>query len=149
MADALRAQDADVTAVEWRPPGGGDPDVVADLVATYGDDRVDAANAAASRACRRRGHDRGGWPRGRPDPRPGGPPVLHAGPAGGVGGDVRAPAQRRARRLRLEGWATGPTAPAACGGRRGDLATAHSLDAAGAMCGVISPSMACGRPATR
>ena len=81
MADALRAQDADVTAVEWRPPGGGDPDVVADLVATYGDDRVDAANAAALAALQEaRPMIVGAGPAGDLIPGLEGLTVLHAGP---------------------------------------------------------------------
>ena len=47
MADALRDQGAEVTALDWRPPAGGDPEDVALLAAAYGDDRVDAANARA------------------------------------------------------------------------------------------------------
>ena len=62
-----------------------------------------------------------------------------------VGRDVCAPAQRGARRLRPRGLGEHSPEDAAGLLARGDvrLANAHSLEAAGAMCGVISPSMAC------
>ncbi|MGE3234973.1 MAG: DUF1116 domain-containing protein [Thermoleophilia bacterium] len=144
MADALRAQDADVTAVEWRPPGGGDPDVVADLVTTYGDDRVDAANATALTALQEaRPMIVGAGPAGDLIPGLEGWTVLHAGPP--VEWGLMCEPQRNAVRgaIILEGWASDHDE---AGGlvEAGDvrLASAHSLNAAGAMCGVISPSMA-------
>jgi hypothetical protein len=52
FSDALRAQDADVVDVEWRPPAGGDPAIVALLERAWGahGERIEAANAAALRA---------------------------------------------------------------------------------------------------
>jgi hypothetical protein len=144
MADALRAQDADVTAVEWRPPAGGDPDVVADLTTTYGDDRVDAANAAAlAKLQEARPMIVGAGPAGELIPGLEGWTVLHAGPP--VEWGLMCEPQRNAVRgaIILEGWASDHDE---AGGlvEAGDvrLANAHSLNAAGAMCGVISPSMA-------
>lgn len=144
MADALRAQDADVTAVEWRPPGGGDPDVVADLTTTYGDDRVDAANAVAlAKLQEARPMIVGAGAAGDLIPGLEGWTVLHAGPP--VEWGLMCEPQRNAVRgaIILEGWASDHDE---AGGlvEAGDvrLASAHSLNAAGAMCGVISPSMA-------
>ncbi len=144
MADALRQQDADVTAVEWRPPGGGDPDAVADLVTAYGDERVDAANATALAALQEaRPMIVGAGPAGELIPGLEGWTVLHAGPP--VEWGLMCEPQRNAVRgaIILEGWAAGDDE---AGGlvEAGDvrLASAHSLNAAGAMCGVISPSMA-------
>jgi hypothetical protein len=47
FADALRAQDAPVVEVDWRPPADGDPSVLAVLERLWGEhgDRVAAANA--------------------------------------------------------------------------------------------------------
>ena len=52
FADAVRAQGAEVVDVDWRPPGGGDADVVALLERTWGayGERIEQANAAALRA---------------------------------------------------------------------------------------------------
>jgi hypothetical protein len=144
MADALRQQDADVTAVEWRPPGGGDPDVVADLVTAYGDDRVDAANRAAlARLQEARPMIVGAGAAGELIPGLEGWTVLHAGPP--VEWGLMCAPQRNAVRgaIILEGWAADHDEADGLV-EAGDvrLASAHSLDAAGAMCGVISPSMA-------
>jgi hypothetical protein len=145
MAEALHAQDADVTAVDWRPPGGGDPEVVRALTATYGDPRVGDANARAlARLQEARPMIVGAGPAGELIPGLEGRMVLHAGPP--VAWERMCAPQRNAvtGACILEGWASGPAEAAdlvARGGVR--LAPAHSLDAAGAMCGVISPSMAC------
>ncbi|WP_217922426.1 DUF1116 domain-containing protein [Miltoncostaea oceani] len=145
MAEALRAQDADVTAVDWRPPGGGDPEVVRALTATYGDPRVGEANARAlARLQEARPMIVGAGPAGELIPGLEGRMVLHAGPP--VEWERMCAPQRNAvtGACILEGWASGPQEAAdlvARGGVR--LAPAHSLEAAGAMCGVISPSMAC------
>ena len=145
MADALRAQDADVTAIDWRPPGGGDPEAVDALLAAYGDPRVDAANARAlERLQEARPMIVGAGRAGELIPGLEGHTVLHAGPP--VAWEEMCAPQRNAvvGACVFEGWASTPedAAPMLA---RGDiaLAPAHSLDAAGAMCGVISPSMAC------
>ena len=145
MADALREQDANVTAVEWRPPGGGDPDVVADLVTTYGDARVDAGNALAlARLQEARPMLVGAGAAGDLIPGLEGWTVLHAGPP--VEWGLMCAPQRNAVRgaVILEGWAADHDEADGLV-EAGDvrLASAHSLYAAGAMCGVISPSMAC------
>jgi hypothetical protein len=144
MADALRDQGAEVTALDWRPPAGGDPDDVAVLTATYGDDRVDAANARAlARLQEARPMIVGAGSGGELIPGLEGRTVVHAGPP--VEWELMCRPQRNAvcGAVVLEGWATTLDEAAALvadGGVR--LAPAHSLDAAGAMTGVISPSMA-------
>src|SRR4029453_7880475 len=52
FADAVRAQGAEAVDVDWRPPGGGEGEVVALLERAWGrpGERVEAANAAALRA---------------------------------------------------------------------------------------------------
>jgi hypothetical protein len=49
FADALRDQGAPVAEVDWRPPAGGDPELLAPLTRLWGEhgDRVAAANAEA------------------------------------------------------------------------------------------------------
>ena len=52
FAAAVRAQGAEVVDVDWRPPGGGDPDIVALLERAWGahGERIELGNAAALRA---------------------------------------------------------------------------------------------------
>ena len=145
MAEALHAQGADVTAIDWRPPASGDPGAVASLTATYGDPRVDAANATAiARLQEARPMIVGAGAAGELIPGLEGRMILHAGPA--IAWEEMCAPQRNAviGACVYEGWATTPEDAAGLLAR-GDvrLASAHSLDAAGAMCGVISPSMAC------
>ncbi len=47
FVDGLKAQGAAVTHLDWRPPAGGDPDLVAALEKLSRDPRVDAANQKA------------------------------------------------------------------------------------------------------
>src|SRR6185295_14694634 len=49
FADALRDQGVDVAEVDWRPPAGGDPELLAPLTRLWGEygDRVAAANVEA------------------------------------------------------------------------------------------------------
>jgi hypothetical protein len=144
LAEALREQGADVTGLDWRPPAGGDPEDVALLVATYGDDRVDAANARAlGRLQEARPMIVGAGAAGELIPGLEGRTVLHAGPP--VEWELMCRPQRNAvcGAVVLEGWAaTLDEAAALVAGGGVRLAPAHSLDAAGAMTGVISPSMA-------
>jgi hypothetical protein len=144
MAEALRDQGADVTALDWRPPAGGDPEDVAVLAATYGDDRVDAANARAlARLQEARPMIVGVGAAGELIPGLEGRTVLHAGPP--VEWELMCRPQRNAvcGAVVLEGWSsTLEEAAALVAGGGVRLAPAHSLDAAGAMTGVISPSMA-------
>jgi hypothetical protein len=145
MAEALRDQGADVTALEWSPPADGDPDDVAVLSAAYGDPRVDDANRRAiARLQEARPMIVGAGAAGDLIPGLEGRTVLHAGPP--VEWELMCAPQRNAVRgaVVLEGWASTldeAGALVADGGVR--LAPAHSLGAAGAMTGVISPSMAC------
>lgn len=145
MADALRAQGADVRAVDWRPPAGGDPEAVALLAAAYGDDGIDAANRrAVERLQAARPMLVGAGPAGELIPGLEGRMVLHAGPP--VEWELMCAPQRNAvcAACVLEGWAGTLEEAVALVGRGGvRLAPAHSLEAAGAMTGVISPSMAC------
>lgn len=145
MADALQAQGADVAAVEWRPPGSGDPGDLAALAATYGDAGVDAANdAAVARLQEARPMIVGAARAGDAIPGLEGRTILHAGPA--IEWDAMVAPQRNAviGACLLEGWATTAEDAHALMRRAAvRLAPAHSMQAAGAMCGVISPSMAC------
>ena len=143
MADALRAQGVAVEAVDWRPPASGDADDVR-LLTTLSNDAVEAANELALARLQT----------SRPmltgaglaiDHVPGleGRLVLHAGPP--IDWHRMCAPQRHAvvGACLLEGWAS-DAAEAETRLARGDiaLAPAHALGAAGAMTGVISPSMA-------
>jgi hypothetical protein len=145
MAEALRAQDAAVEAVDWSPPAGGNLADTLLLTALYADDRVEAANertVARLQAARPMlvGAGRAG------DLVPGleGRMVLHAGPP--IEPDRMCVPQRNAvcGAVVLEGWAEDLAAAErmVLDGRIA-LAPAHSLGAAGAMTGVMSPSMGC------
>src|SRR5262245_26663385 len=106
MADALRDQGADVTALDWRPPAGGDPEDVAALATTYADDRVDAANALAlERLQEARPMIVGAGDAGELIPGLEGRTVLHAGPP--VEWELMCRPQRNAicGAVVLEGWA--------------------------------------------
>jgi len=145
MADALDAQGADVQTIDWRPCAGGDPDEVATLTAAYGDPRIAVANERAiARLQEARPMIVGAGAAGDLIPGLEGRMVLHAGPP--VEWGLMCAPQRNAvcGACVLEGWAATLDGAAALV-ERGEvrLATAHSLNAAGAMCGVISPSMAC------
>ena len=145
MADALREQQADVLALDWRPPAGGDPHDVAVLTAAYGDERVEEGNRRAlAQLQEARPMIVGAGAAGDLIPGLEGRMVLHAGPP--VEWELMCVPQRNAvcGAVVLEGWAASPedAAPMVA---RGEvrIAPAHSLNAAGAMTGVISPSMAC------
>jgi hypothetical protein len=144
MAEALRAQDGvAVEAVDWRPPAGGDPEAVR-LLTTLASDEVEAANELALARLQT----------ARPmltgaglaiDHIPGleGRLVLHAGPP--IAFDEMCAPQRLAiiGACLLEGWASGHDEAAShLSAGRIEVAPGHSLGAAGAMTGVISPSMA-------
>lgn len=145
LADALRGQDAEVVEIAWRPPAGGEPDDVALLAGLYGDERVERANAEALARLQsaRPMLVRAGLARDL-IPDFGGRTVLHAGPP--VAFEEMAAPQRLAvcAAAMFEGWAA-DLEDAHRMGRRGEirLAPAHSRGAAGAMTGVISPSMGC------
>ena len=145
MADALRAQGLDPVAVEWRPPAGGEPADIATLAALYGDPRVERANAEALarlRAARpvlagagQAGDRIPGMDEGRV--------ILHAGPA--IAPERMCAPQRiaAAGACVLEGWADDLEAASRLIGEGAvTLAPAHSRMAAGAMTGIISPSVA-------
>ncbi len=138
MADALHEQGAEVTTVDWRPPAGGDPALVGTLTAAYADPRVDAANARAlERLIEARPMIVGAGPAGELIPGLEGRLVLHAGPP--IEWERMCAPQRYAvcGAVVFEGWATGlEEASALVAAGKVRLAPAHSLDAAGAMCGV-------------
>lgn len=145
MAESLREQDVEPLEIDWKPPAGGNPEMVRVLTDLYGDDRVAAANEKAVahlQASRPMLVDAGNA--GNLIPGLEGKLILHAGPPiewERVSGPQRV---AMAGACVLEGWAAdldGAYGLLA----RGDvsIAPAHSLGAAGAMTGVISPSMAC------
>jgi Protein of unknown function (DUF1116) len=145
MAQALREQGVEPHEVDWRPPAGGDPETVRVLTALYGDDRVAAANERAV------AHLQAARPMlvtaGKAgDLIPGleGRMLLHAGPPiewDRVSGPQRA---AMAGACVFESWAGDlDTASELLASGDVAIAPAHSLGAAGAMTGIISPSMAC------
>ena len=146
FADAVRVQGADVVDVDWRPPGGGDADVVALLEQAWGAHgrRIDLANAAALRAIEgARPHvvtvaAAGEAIAGLEDEM-----LLHAGPP--IAWERVCDPQRRAlvAACLLEGWAADRDAAAArlaAGEIR--LRSGNELGHVGPMTGVCSPSMA-------
>jgi hypothetical protein len=144
LAEAVESQDADLTRVDWAPPAAGDAETVRALVALYGDDRVTEANGEAVARLQAAEPELVGAGRAG-DLVPGleGKMVLHAGPP--IEPDRMCEPQRlaAAAAVLLEGWA--PDVDSALSQLdAGDvaIAPAHSLGAAGAMTGVISPSMA-------
>ncbi len=144
MADALRQQSAPVEEIDWSPPADGDADDVRLLVAAYGDERIEAGNRAAiERLQAARPMLVTAGPAGELIPGLEGRMVLHAGPP--VAWERMCAPQRKvvAAACVLEGWATDLDVAAGMAAR-GEitLAPAHSLGAAGAMTGIISPSMA-------
>lgn len=144
MAESVAAQGAAVTAVDWSPPAGGDGDALAALAATYGDPEVDAANRRAlERLQSAQPHLVGAGRAGDLIPGLEGRMILHAGPP--IEWERRCAPQRLAAAgaCVLEGWAddlAGGLELLAAG--EVTMAPAHSLGAAGAMTGIISPSVA-------
>ena len=143
MADALRGQGVTVEAVDWRPPAAGDPTDVRLLTDLAGDE-VEAANdLALARLQTSRPMLTGAGLAIDHIPGMDGRLVLHAGPP--IAWEDMCAPQRHTivGACLLEGWASDP-ADADARLRRGEIEVApgHSLGAAGAMTGVISPSMA-------
>jgi hypothetical protein len=133
-----------VEAIDWRPPAGGEAAWVALLATAAADERVETANdRAVARLQAARPALVGAGRAGDLVPGLEGRLVLHAGPP--VGWESMAGPQRHAvcGACVLEGWAS-DVEEAAGALERGDvaLAPAHRHGAAGAMTGVISPSMA-------
>ena len=145
MADALREQSVTVDAVDWAPPADGDAEQVRLLVAAYGDERIEAGNRAAiERLQAARPMLVGAGAAGAMIPGLEGRVVLHAGPP--VEWERMCVPQRLAASAAcvLEGWAANLDNAAGMLARREvELAPAHDYGAAGAMTGIISPSMAC------
>ena len=145
FADSVRAQDVAVGEVDWRPPAGGDLDLVRLLVADAATrERIAAANAETmARMFRARPI----WVdvRRAGDVIPDLPPrtLLHSGPAVPYEG-MCGPHQRAAAWVAtFEGWADDPVAAAAAladGSIRLEPANAHATVCP--MAGVVSPSMA-------
>jgi hypothetical protein len=145
FADAVRVQGGEVADVDWRPPGGGDAEVVALLERAWGTigERIDEANARAVRAIEAaRPHAVMVAPAGEVIDGLDDRTLLHAGPPI-AWGRVCDP-QRRAlvAACMLEGWAADREAAARrladgeirlrCGNEHGHV---------GPMTGVCSPSM--------
>lgn len=143
MDEALSVQGVDVERVDWRPPAGGDPDDVRLLVDLAGD-RVEAANRLAlDRLQAARPMLVGVGAAGDRIPDLGERTILHAGPA--ITWERMCAPQRLAAAgaCVLEGWAADQDAALELlGGGEVELRPAHSVGAAGAMTGIISPSMA-------
>jgi hypothetical protein len=145
FAAAVRAQGAEVVDVDWRPPGGGEPDVVGLLERAWGahGERVEAANAAALQALEgARPQALTVAPAGEVIEGLEGQTLLHAGPP--IDWERVCDPQRRALvgACLLEGWAADPAEAAErldvgevrlrCGNEHGHV---------GPMTGVCSPSM--------
>jgi hypothetical protein len=145
FAEAVRAQGATAVDVDWRPPGGGDPAVVAVLRRAWGahGERIEAANAAAVAAIEGT----------RPSVVAVAPAreviaglddrvLLHSGPP--IEWERACEPQRRAliAACLLEGWAADREAAAALLAA-GDVALrcGNAHDHVGPMTGVCSPSM--------
>jgi hypothetical protein len=145
FAEAVRAQGATAIDVDWRPPGGGDPEVVALLRRAWGahGERIEAANAQALAALEgARPHVVTVAPAREVIAGLAGRMLLHAGPPV-VWEDACEP-QRRAlvAACLLEGWADDREA-AAVALATGDvrLRSGNEHDHVGPMTGVCSPSM--------
>jgi hypothetical protein len=146
FADAVRVQGAEVVDVDWRPPGGGDPDVVALLERAWGahGERIEQGNAAALRAIEgARPHAVTVAPAGDAIAGLEDEMLLHAGPP--IAWERVCDPQRRAlvAACLLEGWAADRDAAAArlaAGEIR--LRCGNELGHVGPMTGVCSPSMA-------
>jgi hypothetical protein len=146
FAEAVREQGAEAVDVDWRPPAGGDAEVLSVLQALWGrhGDRVDRANAAVlerleaarplARTVARAGDVVPGLEEGM---------LLHSGPP--IEWDRVCDPQRRAilAACVLEGWAEDRDAAAALlGDGQVRLAAGNEHDHVGPMTGVCSPSMA-------
>jgi hypothetical protein len=145
FAEAVRAQGATAIDVDWRPPGGGDPEVVALLRRAWGahGERIEAANAQALAALEgARPHVVTVAPAREVIAGLAGRMLLHAGPP--VAWEDACEPQRRAlvAACLLEGWADDREA-AAVALATGDvrLRSGNEHDHVGPMTGVCSPSM--------
>jgi hypothetical protein len=145
FAEALREQGAPVVEVDWRPPAGGDPGLLAVLTRLWGEhgDRVAAANAQVVErieACSPRAVTVAPAGDVVPGMREG--LLLHSGPA--IAWERVCDPQRRAllAAVVFEGWADGRAAAARLL-ESGDIALApgNAYDHVGPMTGVCSPSM--------
>jgi hypothetical protein len=145
FADAVRAQGAEAVDVNWRPPAGGDPDLVALLRRSWGPhgDGIAAANGAALAAIEgTRPCAVAVAPAGEVIAGLDGEVLLHAGPP--VTWERACEPQRRAlvAACLLEGWAPDRDAAAAllaAGDVR--LCCGNAFDHVGPMTGICSPSM--------
>jgi hypothetical protein len=132
-----------VTAVDWSPPAAGHPEDLTVLSDLYADDRVEEGNReAVARLQAADPHLIGAGPAGELIPDLAGRTVLHAGPPIAAGRMCAPQRLAVAGAAVFEGWAaTVEDGLALLDGGEITLAPAHSRDAAGAMTGVISPSM--------
>lgn len=148
FADATRDQGAPATQVDWRPPAGGDPEVLAVLERLWGrhGDRIAAANAEATariEACRpmavgvRRAGDELPWLGEAPQR------LLHSGPP--ITWDRVCDPQRRAMAAAVvfEGWASDREAAyRLLEDGAVELGSGNEHGHVGPMTGICSPSMA-------
>jgi hypothetical protein len=145
FADAVRAQGAEVVDVDWRPPGGGEAEVVALLERAWGahGERIDEANAAAVRALEgARPHAVTVAPAGEVIEGLEGETLLHAGPPSRW--ERVCDPQRRAlvAACLLEGWAADrDEAAQRLAGGAVALRSGNEHGHVGPMTGVCSPSM--------
>lgn len=144
MAEALEAQDADVQRIDWSPPAGGDAEAIALLSAAYGDDRIDAANRRAVERLQAANPELvTAGPAGERIADLGERTILHAGPPITAERMCRPQLLAAAGACVLEGWAADlDEGLRLLDAGEIELAPAHSVGAAGAMTGIISPSMA-------
>lgn len=144
MAESVEAQGVETIRVDWSPPAGGDPEALAPLAAAYADPAIDAANAdAVARLQAAQPHLVTAGRAGDLIPGLEGKMILHAGPP--IEWERRCVPQRLAAAgaCVLEGWAEDLDAGLALLEEGAvEMAPAHSLGAAGAMAGIISPSAA-------
>jgi len=144
LAEAIEGQNAEVTRVDWAPPAAGEPAALRHLTALFADDRVEKANSEAIarlQAAEPELVDAG--PAASLIPGLDGKTVLHAGPPIEPGRMCQPQRLAIAGAVLLEGWESDVDAAlAALDSGEVSIAPAHSLGAAGAMTGVISPSMA-------
>lgn len=145
FAEALRDQGAPVVDVDWRPPAGGDPELLAVLTRLWGDhgDRVAAANREAA------GRIEAASPRavtvapaGEVVPGLGDGVLLHSGPP--IAWEDVCDPQRRAllAAVAFEGWAgDAEAAERLLAGGEIALEPGNAHDHVGPMTGVCSPSM--------
>jgi hypothetical protein len=143
FADGIRAAGGEAVAVDWSPPGDGDPRVAMDLARLVNDATTDAANRTAfERYLAARPVLEGIAPARDVVPGMDGQHIIHAGPP--VAWEAMCGPMRGAivGAILYEGWASDPAAAETLAGSGTiSFAPCHHHDAVGPMAGVMSPSM--------